>query len=463
MPLARASHFFGHDLWVEDLDELPRRRAAVYRISRVLYLAWRGFLHDNGLHRASALAFDTGLGLIPFLAFVVATLKGFGSYDRLMTQTVRPWLDAVLASMGDGADSDVVNLRTTFRTLLEFLDRVDFGGLGTVGLIALLYITVLMLVSIESSMNHIFGAVRSRSVTRRISDYSAILFIMPIFATVAAAVAAAAENVTWPAAGLVLQFMSVLAMSFGLTMMYLVMPFVRVRLGPAVLGGGVAGVLWYLTLLLHVHFQIGVARYNAIYSTFAAIPLFFIWVFFSWLVVLFGAELTAAQQNPSAFRFRVCDSPVDHAARQFIALRCMLAIAEAFTRGNSPLLLSELARICHAPDKLVEQILDVFAEQSFVARVERSGEGSYLLIRDLATTDVQTLLNAVEKSPNVHAPRTDSQAASIVQRVLAGMNSARQESSQNYTLRELVNELHKRELVDSAGSERKEFDQRDVN
>src|SRR5512132_4107590 len=123
MPRGPASRLLGHDVWEEDLSEMSRGRAALFRTRRLLYLAFRGFLHDNGLHRASALAFDTVLGLIPFLAFIVAALKGFGSYDRVMTHTVKPWVEATLTSMGDGGGSpDVVNVRSTFHTLLGFLD-----------------------------------------------------------------------------------------------------------------------------------------------------------------------------------------------------------------------------------------------------------------------------------------------------------------------------------------------------
>jgi membrane protein len=462
MSLTRASRFFGHDVWVENLDGVPGRRAALYRLSRVLYLAARGFMHDSGLHRASALAFDTVLGLIPFLAFIVATLKGFGSYDRLMTHTVKPWIEATLRSMGDRGDSDVVNLRTIFRTLLGFLDRTDFGALGILGLVALLYIAVLMLVSIESSMNHIFGVVRARGLTRRISDYSAILFIMPICGTLAAAVAAFAESVNWPAGGVILQVVSILAMAFALAMVYIVMPYAKVRVRSAMIGGSVAALLWYLTLLLHVHFQIGVARYNAIYSTFAAIPLFFIWVFLSWVVVVFGAELTAAHQNPSTFRFRVCENHMDHAARQFVALRCLAAIAEAFSAGKPPLPLPQLARLAQAPEKFVEEVLDSLAEQGFVARADSSSETTYLPIRDLAATEISAVLDAIERRPAAPAARDDAPASSAVQAVLAGMRQARSKSAQNLTLGELVQELNEGEppaetRASLEGSERPEL------
>jgi membrane protein len=296
-------------------------------------------------------------------------------------------------------------------------------------------------------MNHIFGAVRSRGITRRISDYSAILFITPVFGTIAAAVAAVAESVTWPAAGFVLQLASVIAMSLALAMLYVVMPFEKVRVRSALFGAAVAGCLWYFTLLLHVHFQIGVARYNAIYSTFAAVPLFFIWVFLSWVVVLFGAELTAAHQNTNAFRFRVCEHPVDHAARQFVALSALVTIADAFTSGKPPPMLSELARAAHAPDKFVEQVLDTLCEQNFVARAGQDGELTYLPVRDLAATDVSSVLDALDRSPRVHAPVGDSPATAAVNAVLAGMRGARVNAAQNYTLRELVNEVRKRQMT----------------
>jgi membrane protein len=312
-------------------------------------------------------------------------------------------------------------------------------------LVALLYIAVLMLVSIEASMNHIFGSIRSRGVTRRISDYSAILFIVPVFGTLAASAAAVAESVAWPAAGLFLQLASIVAMSFALAMMYVVMPFAKVRVRSAAIGAAVAGLLWYVTLVLHVHFQIGVARYNAIYSTFAAVPLFFVWVFLSWVAVLFGAEVTAAHQNLAAFRFRVCGNPVDHAAREFVALCAMVAITDAFTAGKALPTLPELSRLVHAPDKFVEQVLDTLTERGLLAKAGQEGEPTYLPVRDLAGTDVGVVLDALERSPDVPEPPSGSAVASTVTSVLTSLRASRAAAPQNYTLRELVAEVRKRE------------------
>src|SRR5690349_2435928 len=138
MPIRRASRFFTQDVWAADLEAMRGPKAWLYRFARVFYLAVRGFMRDEGMYRASALAFDTVLGLVPFLAFVVSAMKGFGAYQSFMTGTVRPWIDETFGAMGDpGGDAGNVTLRRAFLQVLTFVDRADFAGLGVVGLIAL--------------------------------------------------------------------------------------------------------------------------------------------------------------------------------------------------------------------------------------------------------------------------------------------------------------------------------------
>jgi membrane protein len=377
---------------------LARYRATFDDILKLFALAGRGFLRDEGLYRASALAFDTVLGLVPFLAFLVSALKGFGAYQALMRELIRPGIVSTMMSMGAQQNKQGVGLLSVFLKVLDIVEQASFGTIGVFGLFFLLYIVVLLLVSIEETMNHIFGVERSRSVARRLADYSAILFITPVFMILTAGVLTGFEKSTFVQGDMPWQVLAALIMVVGLTSLYWVMPHRRVRLRSAAIGGVVAGVSWYLVLSLHVHFQIGVARYNALYSTFAAIPLFLVWLFISWIVVLFGAELAAAHDNTMQHAWRIQGESVDHASRLFVALSGLCAVAQRHLAAGAPLTLSNIAARLSLPEPLIRNELRVFVQAELLTASERGGEPVYTLARDVDAVHLGELLRLLEQT-----------------------------------------------------------------
>ncbi len=407
---------------------------------RWLTLAAKGFFKDEGLYRASALAFDTVLGLVPFLAFFVTALKGLGAYQVLMRETIRPGIVRAMIAMGAQQDREAVGLLRVFLTVLDIVEQASFGTLGAFGLVFLLYIVVLLLVSVEETMNHIFGVTKARSLWRRLVDYAAILFILPICTIIAATAATRAEHLPGLRGGLYWQGSAMLVMATALTLLYRVVPYRRVRLRSAALAGLITGSVWYLILVVHVHFQIGVARYNALYSTFAAIPLFLVWIFVSWIVVLFGAELAAAHDNPVFHAFRIRGTNLDHATRVFVVLRVLVAIAERFLSGQRPLTLSELAEQLALPGELLRFELERFVQAELLMRSNLRGEPTYALARDIDSLRLGELLALVERdqpAPQV-ATRVEQRLANLIEtRVLM-----LEPSTHQLTLRELVGLLH---------------------
>jgi len=157
-----------------------------------MVLAAKGFFRDEGFYRASALGFDTVFGLVPLMAFLVSALKGFGAYQTMMRDIIRPGIVRTMIAMGAERDSEAVGLLGVFLKLLDIVEQASFGTLGAFGLVMLLYIVGLLLVSVEDSMNHIFGVEKARSVLRKLTDYSAILFIVPVCTILAAGAASGA-------------------------------------------------------------------------------------------------------------------------------------------------------------------------------------------------------------------------------------------------------------------------------
>lgn len=393
-------------------------------------------MRDEILYRASGLAFDTVLGLVPFLAFLVSALKGFGAYQALMRELIRPGIVSTMMSMGAQQDKQGVGLLGVFLKVLDIVDQASFGTIGVFGLFFLLYIVVLLLVSIEESINHVFGVERSRSITRRLADYSAILFITPVFMILTAGALTGFGKVGLIQGDYPWQLLSAGVMVVGLTSLYWVMPHRRVRLRSAFFGGFVAGASWYLVLSVHVHFQIGVARYNALYSTFAAIPLFLVWLFISWIVVLFGAELAAAHDNPMQHAWRIQGKEVDHASRLFIALSGLIAIAKRHLAAGPPLSLSSLASAVNLPEPLIQRELVPFVKAEVVVVGDRRGDPIYTLARDVDAVNLGELLRMLEQTW-VKAPLvTDGDRR--LRGLLENRVLARDPSTESLTLRQLV-------------------------
>jgi membrane protein len=365
----------------------------------LLYLAGRGFLRDEGFYRASALGFDTVFGMVPLMAFLVSALKGFGAYQAMMRDVIRPGIVRTMIAMGAERDTEAVGLLGIFLKVLDIVEQASFGTLGTFGLVMLLYIVTLLLVSVEDSMNHIFGVEKARSVTRKLTDYSAILFIAPVCTILAAAVASGAGRFNWLRQGIFSQGSAAALMVICLTVLYLVMPYRRVRFLSAVAGGLVAGVLWYVTLVVYVHFQVGVARYNALYSTFAAIPLFLVWIFVSWIFVLLGAEVAAAHDKPELYRWRIRGRDIDHRSRLFIALRALSEMARISRAGSPPLTLSALAQQTNLPSELLRSELDRFVTGQLLVRSREQGEPRYAIARDLDSITVGNVTGLLETAP----------------------------------------------------------------
>lgn len=411
-----------------------------------MVLAGRGFIRDEGFYRASALAFDTVLGLVPLLAFLVSTLKGFGAYQALMRDTIRPGIVRTMIAIGAERDSEAVGLLGVFLKVLDIVEQASFGTLGVVGLVFLLYIVVLLLVSVEETLNHIFGVEKARSITRKITDYSAILFVTPLSTILATGAASGTERLAWLKQGIFSQISAALLMALCLSLFYLVMPYRRVRLRSAAVGGLVAGVFWYLVLVVHVHFQIGVARYNALYSTFAAIPLFLVWVFISWLVVLFGAEIAAAHDKPELYRWRIRGDDIDHRSRLFIAVLALSEMAHRAIHGLPPLALSGLAERTNLPSELLRAELERFVGADLLLRSVEQGEPRYAIARDLDAINIGSITEVLEVSNSKHAPTLEFAKTwhFIDERLLR-----RNEAIRSTTLRELASLVRDERLPDS--------------
>ena len=273
-------------------------------IYRILFLTIRFFTTKRVMTQASALTYSTLLAMVPVLAVIFAIARGFG-YNKY----IEIWFRDALSSQPQVAD-------TLAGFVNSYLIHTQSGIFLGVGLLFMLY-TVLMLVNnIEETFNEIWQVSNARPIMRSLTNYMAMFFVVPIIIVVSmglsifmATIANKMSDIMLlgPAMRLLLDFSPYLLLSLLFIWLYVYMPNTDVKLKSAIVPGILSGIAMQLLQLFYIHSQIWVTGYNAIYGSFAALPLFMLWLQISWTICLFGAQLTFTNQNMNRFGINLDD------------------------------------------------------------------------------------------------------------------------------------------------------------
>lgn len=438
----RIRHFLEHDLW--EMDAVDRRwwRRFLLNQGQILILVVRGFVADGCMLRASALTFTTLLSLVPLLALMFAVLKGFGVQNEL-----EPLLLKQLAVGGGSAVTKIV----------EYINNTNVTRLGTYGLIFLVIAVLTLLSNIEKSFNSVWGVNETRPLRRRFTDYFSVVTIGPLFLVVAISMTSTLKSqhlvlsllehayVGEILLGLfeVLPFMVMWLVFAGL---YLFMPNVKVSPRAALIGGIFGGTLWQISQWGYLNFQVGVARYNAIYGTMAALPILMVWIYLSWMIVLLGLEMTYATQNLRTIRQDILGERVNFASHEFIALTVLLFVGRRFFLGQPALGHEELASHLDAPPRLLHTILDELTRLGFIVAIAQDGDDAgYQPARALEQIHLHEVINglAMDGKDYNHLRKTHERGA------IAGLVQALQEAGEQalagMTLHDLVLQIENAE------------------
>ncbi len=434
-------------------------RGAAWRLVRVGWLASSGVVRDKCFLRASALTYITVLSIVPLLALAFAVAQGFGFYEAMQSDVINPFLDRTfgpLPSPGEMVSNTESGLamRVAIDQVLGFVQSTKFNALGIVGLLALVYTGLKLLGAIEKAFNDIWDAPRPRSLMRKVSDYLAMVVVTPILLFAATGLTTAAHGSTFAQylrehvglGGLLdvsLRTAPLVALWACFTFLYYAMPNANTKFTSAVLGGFVAGLLWQGALLLHIQFQVGVASYSAIYSTFAAIPIFLVWVNVSWVIVLLGAELCFAHQSEPSYAEAPSAEPADPALGITAGLRAVLYIATSYVSAEPPQTSSAVAERLALPEPAVAGALGTLARAGILVVADHDDEPCWMLARDPATLRIKDILDALRRS-GAHVdlpPRSASDR--LADRVLQGLEADLEGSKHNLTLRELAEEARR--------------------
>ena len=356
----RLQRLVQHDIWHRP-EHLPDGgQSFLVRLLRIVVLAVRGFAADSLQLRASALTYYSLLSVVPAVALAFGIAKGFG---------LEATLETALRERLVGQEEILDRVITFSHTLLA---NTRGGVVAGVGVGLLIWSVIRLLGNIEKSFNVIWGVAHPRSAVRKLTDYLAIVVVAPLLllASSSAAVfisgrvtsALETLGVLAPVSGVVhggLQLLPFVFIWLLLTLLYLAMPNTRVSWRAGLAAGVVAGTLYQFLQFGYIHFQVGVSRYNAIYGSFAALPLFLIWVHMSWLIVLVGAEVSFAVDNAGDYARERSAGTVSHDRRRLLAVRLAVECAGRFLRGEPPATAAELADRLGVPSRLVQAALNL--------------------------------------------------------------------------------------------------------
>jgi len=295
--IKKVNDFLTKDLWHLDTGPLNRFRTWLVFLTKLTYATFREFTDNELTLRAMSLVYTTILSIVPLLAFSISILKAFGVVENQL----EPFLDNFLEPLGEKGTEITTQI-------LEFINRINFGVLGVVGLLMLIYTSVSLIMKIEDSLNHIWRIKKGRSIVRRLSDYITILLIGPVLMFSAIGLTASFESNAIvqkvvsiePLGTLVLlagKLIPYLFVFLVFTFIYIVIPNTKVKFKSAFIGGAIAGIAWQTTGWVFAFSVAKSTKYAAIYSSLAVLILFMLWLYVNWLIMLIGAQIAYCHQN----------------------------------------------------------------------------------------------------------------------------------------------------------------------
>ena len=328
----------------------------LHRMLRILAITLQESWKNDLSLRSAALTFTILLSLVPVLAMSTAVLKGLGG-DNHLKQAAYGYVatlerEAVAAQSGEipsnSTDASLAgHLRSAIDIIFDYVDRTNFTTLGSLGILGLFLSILLVLNNIEDAMNVIWHVPAGRSLPRKVSDYLTLLVLMPLSINIGFAASAFLKNPTLFAKleilipllwlqTLILKLVPVIFIALTLYVIYLFFPNTRVRSLPAIAGALLAAVLWFAIKNVYITLQIGVSRYNAIYGSFATLPLFLMWIYFIWLFILIGAQFAYTCQNLQ--NLRLVPAPSAPTRKLAAAFAVMADIHKGFEQETPPTL-----------------------------------------------------------------------------------------------------------------------------
>jgi membrane protein len=395
-------------LWRVDLHTLPAWRALPVTLLRALVLSIRDIVGERLNLRAMSLVYTTLLSLVPLLAVSFSVLKAFGVHNA-----ARPTLLHLLEPLGEKS-------LVVVEQITSFVDNIKVGVLGAVGVALLLYTVVSLVQKVEQGFNEVWRVRRERTFAQRFSNYLSVIFTAPVLLFAIASIGASVFNdaiIEWLGVSgaladllrLLNSLVPLLILVAVFAFIYTLVPNTRVRALPAIGGALVAALLWEASGVLFARFVAGSANYAAVYSGFAIVVVFMVWIYVIWLILLFGACVAFYMQNPGYSPGHDGEGAASPRQRERIALAALGQLAHAHAHGTPGLTPFEIAQRVRVPEPLLDEVLAPFVEQNLLARSDDQPP-RLLPAVDPAGVKLARLIDLLRREGEQHQPNPESLA-----------------------------------------------------
>lgn len=435
-----AYHFIVHDIWHIRLEDLPKAKSIFLRQLRIIVLAIKGFREKECMLRASALTYYAMMSIVPLFAMVFAIAKGFG-YEKVLEEQI---------TNNFSGEKEIIEMVLNFANTL--IEETHSGLIAGIGLLILMWAVMEMFSKMEESFNEIWEQKEGRKFMRKFSDYFAMMLLAPVLiilsssATVFVSSAINTMSDDYAIIGYVGPFISFLLKWspyfiawFLFTVLYITIPNTKVRFSSALYGGVIAGTIYQLTQMGYFILQLELIDINAVYGSFAALPLLFIWLRVSWIALLLGAEIAYAHQNVHKFQYDLDVSQISGHNRRLLSLLITHHLVRNFAKGEKPMTDEEISQHLAVPVRVIRQILYSLVNSRILSEMKTSvdKEIAYQPAMDIHKMTIQFVLEKVDAHHEVELKLHSSASQKTISEALKNFNETLENNPSNKLLMDI--------------------------
>lgn len=434
--LSKLDNFFQKTLWEIREDSSGKLKNLLITVLRLLHKIGQEFLNGEIPRRASSLVYTSLLTFVPILAVAFSVVKALGVHNML-----EPFLRNFLAPLGEKGDKITFNI-------IGYVDRMNVGLLGMIGLGALLYTVMNTLQQVENSFNYLWQISEKRSLLKRFRDYMSVLLTGPVLivsalgittSVMSNSIAQKIISIEPFGTGLFLigKFLPYLLISVAFTLIYYLLPYTKVNFRSAFVGGVSAGILWQAGSWIFARFTVSSTQYSAIYSSFAIVLLFMIWLYYNWVILLTGVKVSFYHQFPVLLHMRDDRMIYGEWYTQRLAIILMYIIGYDYFHGKHRWTLPALMKRLRIPKGVVQSVLEALEKSGLILSVD--SDKTFVPGRDIGTITLSEIVDSVRgEFQGAYSPLKDFVAIPGIEKIMDEVQNAIDDTLSKETIKGLV-------------------------